>query len=73
MSEVLSDFDVFGLGTFLTYTFGESDWLTFFQGFKPGANDIAEVNEKICTTVTADETITLAFVEPFYGPTQLVC
>lgn len=70
---VLSDFDVFGLRTFLTYTFSEGDGLAFFQGFKPGTDDIAEMNEQICTTVTADETITLAFVEPFDGSTQFVC
>jgi hypothetical protein len=72
-SEVLSDFDVFGLWTFLAYTFGEGDRLAFFQGFKPGTDDIAEVNEQVCTTVTADETITFTFVEPFNGSAQLVC
>lgn len=59
---------VLGLRTFLADTFGKGDHLAFLQGFESRSDDVAKVDEQICTAITADETITLAFVEPFYGP-----
>lgn len=65
--------DVLCLRAFLADTFGEGDHLAFLQGLETRPDDVAEVNEQVCTAITADETITLALVEPFYGSTYLVC
>jgi hypothetical protein len=65
--------DVLCLWAFLANTFGKGDHLAFLQGFETRSDDVAKVNEQVRTAVTADETITLALVEPFNGPTYLVC
>lgn len=61
--------DIFGLWAFLADAFSKGDRLTFLQGFEARSDDVAEVNEQVCTAFTTDETITLALVEPLYSST----
>jgi len=68
----LSGLYVFSLWTFLALAFGKADLLAFVQCTKTFAGNITKVYKKIGATFASDETITLAFVEPFNGSGKFV-
>ena len=66
------ELDVFGLGPFLAFAFGEGDWLPIFQGTKTITDDIAEVDEQVGAVVAGDKAVAFAFIEPFNGSVHFV-
>ncbi len=64
----LSEFYVLCLWAFLPGAFSKRHLLTFLQCAKAATYDIAEMNKQIRAVFARYKPITLAFIEPLYGP-----
>jgi len=67
VSRNLERYDVLRLGTFLTLSNSELDFLAFNQGFETVASNSAEVGKNVGTRFLLDKAKTFGFVEPFNG------
>ena len=65
--KTLQRIDVLCLGSFQTFTNGEFNLLTFFEGLTAFAYDLAEVNEYVTLSFTGNEPKTFFVIEPFNG------
>ena len=67
VSRNLERYDVLRLGTFLTLSNSELDFLAFNQGFETRAGDGTEVVEYVGARFSLDKAKAFRFIEPFNG------
>jgi len=63
----LQDGNVVGLRAFLALYLYEGDGLPFLEGLEATTDNGTEMDKQIAAFFALDKTISLCFIEPFYG------